>query len=57
MSRKKKLDDEAARALSYGPKSFVAPTHDAMDNGSQEDDPDPNGTWDDDDWAAFDERN
>lgn len=50
---KRHLDDAAARALSYGPKSFVAPVHPAMDD----DDPDPNGDWDDDDWQDFNDRN
>ena len=40
-------NEDAADALRYGGKSSPVPTHSAMD------DPDPNGDWDEEDWAAY----
>jgi len=57
MSKPRKGQNEAADALRYGSKSGTVPTHDAMDNGPDEDDPDPNGDWEDEDWDAYDQRN
>jgi hypothetical protein len=56
-------DTEAANALAYGGhKSSIVPFHRSLANdpdvtGVDPDDPDPNGTWDDEDWYEYDQRN
>lgn len=43
-------NEDAADALRYGSKSGPMPAHPAM---SAEDNPDPNGDWTEEDWAAY----
>jgi hypothetical protein len=61
MKRKQDVNDEdAASALRYGGKSGAVATHDAMQQFAEEaddDNPDPNGDWDEEDWAAYEQRN